>query len=109
MAIDLGNETITVTRSERTWRVELFCERGQDYVLRGHRETVATGSDGSVSVARDIAPVEASLSAIATRSFAVDDPTNPGSKITLTGAQAAAFIAGVVDRLRQDQIAAAQS
>lgn len=48
MAIDLGSQTLSVTKQERTWRVECFCEDGTDYELVAHREVVTTDPNGVV-------------------------------------------------------------
>jgi hypothetical protein len=47
-----SGETVTATASERTWRVEIFCEYGTEATLVAHRETVFTDPAGKV-VARD--------------------------------------------------------
>jgi hypothetical protein len=98
MAIELGDETLTLTKSERTWRVEIFVEHGDDPIIRAHREVVMTDADGKVSSRdRAIPTVERRLSAIAGKTYA-----------GLTGAELAGAIAAWADGLRQEDIAAAK-
>lgn len=103
MAMDLGTETAIVTMQERTWRVEIFCEKGDDPTLRAHREVVSIDANGKViSQDRKITMVNRRLSAMAAQSFTV------GGK-SYSGAEIAAVIAAVADALRQEDIAAAAS
>lgn len=53
MAIELGSETLTLTKKARTWRVECETVFGSDYTLTAHREIVSLDQNGKV-VARDI-------------------------------------------------------
>lgn len=48
MSTPLGTTTLTVTKEERTWRVECFCENGTDYTMVAHREILSHAADGSV-------------------------------------------------------------
>lgn len=48
MAIDLGSQTLSVAKQERTWRIECFCEDGADYELVAHREVITTDPNGVV-------------------------------------------------------------
>ena len=48
MAIDLGSQTLTTTRQERTWRIECFCDDGTDYKLVAHREILTKDQDGNI-------------------------------------------------------------
>jgi hypothetical protein len=96
MAINLGTETLDVTKSERTWRVEIFCERGNDPIIRAHRETIWIASDGTLLRSERGVTVDRSLSQIATES-------HDG----LTGAQLAGAIASRADFWRQQNIDAA--
>ena len=100
MAIELGNNTLAVTRQERTWRLELFTERGEDPSVRAHREVVRVDGEGNV-LARDrgIPAVERRLSVVAAQSFTV-------AGHTYTAAEIAAVIAAVADTWRHEDIAA---
>lgn len=97
MAIDQGTETLSVMKSERTWRVEVFCERGEDPIVRAHRETITTTAAGEL-VGRERAgvTVERKLSAVAAEQIN-----------GMSCAQLAAQIAAVADAWRQQDIAAA--
>jgi hypothetical protein len=101
MAIDMGTESQTLSVKERTWRVEIFAEAGDDPTVRAHREVVHLDGAGRVVWReRDISMVTRSLSQIATTQF-----TNGSA--TVTGGELAALIAAAADSLRQAGIAAA--
>jgi hypothetical protein len=89
MAIDQGTEAVTLSAAERTWRVEIFIERGEDALVRVHREIVKTDASGEV-VARDrsVGALDVRASEIETTMFA-----------DLTGAQLYAAIQGWADGL----------
>jgi hypothetical protein len=96
MAIELGIETETVSKEERTWRVELFCEKGEDPTIRAHREIVTLNTDGKVIARdRDVPVVARHLSVIANKSFTFNSKT-------YTAAELAGVIAAVADTLRQE-------
>jgi hypothetical protein len=46
MSIDLGTESVTLSVTERTWRIEMFTEYGEDPILRSHREKLWLRPDG---------------------------------------------------------------
>lgn len=65
MSIDKGAETLAL--KERTYLVEIFCEAGDDPIIRAHRETVRLDDKGAVVTrARDIAAVERTLTQVPT-------------------------------------------
>lgn len=98
MAIDIGTESVALTVKERTWRVEIFCEVGNDPIIRAHREKVWLRPDGSIAqVDRNIHPVERSLAAIAKQDFGGG----------MTGLKLAQTIADVADAWRREDIEAA--
>lgn len=49
MAIQKGTESLTLTKEERTWRVECFAEEGTDYSIIFHRETLWKRTDGTIA------------------------------------------------------------
>jgi hypothetical protein len=101
MAIDLGTTTITVSKQERTWRLEIFTEKGQDPSVRAHREMIETASDGTFKRERSGVTVERSLSAVATETFQIGGHTYTGGEIAMV-------LAAIADTWRgQDEAAAA--
>lgn len=96
MAIDQGTENLTLVKSERSWRVEIFCEHGADPLVRVHRETVGVAGGQIVSRERAGVVVERQLSAVATEQIN-----------GMSCAQLAAQISAVADAWRQQDIAAA--
>lgn len=66
MSTPLGSETITVTKQERTWRVECFCEDGADYTMVAHREILSLAADGSVVASERGKTVRRSVSQVST-------------------------------------------
>lgn len=95
MATEQGTETVTVTKSTRTWRVEIFCERGNDPVVRAHREIIRVGDDGTVLSAERGITVDRLLSQIA-------DEDVDG----ITGAALAGHIAKRADLWHEQDVAA---
>ncbi|MGB6080199.1 MAG: hypothetical protein WBF99_12145 [Xanthobacteraceae bacterium] len=98
MAIEQGAETVTLTVEERTWRVEIFCEKGEDPTIRAHRQTVRSGGSGSVLSVENGALVER-------RSSAIQGDTFTAAGVTITGAQLAGLIAQAADQWRSEDLA----
>jgi hypothetical protein len=99
MAISMGIKTVTSTLEERTWRTEVFTEKGQDPVVRGHRELVGIDPAGNVdSRDRSIPPVEFTLSSVLTETITLADGT------VLTGAKMGEAISVWIDKKRQQVI-----
>lgn len=48
MAIDKGEETVTLRTQERTWRIEIESPAGQMPYITAHRETIVSLPDGTV-------------------------------------------------------------
>lgn len=94
MSIDKGAETLAL--KERTYLVEIFCEAGDDPIIRAHRETVRLDDKGAVVTrARDIAAVERTLTQVADKSFG-----------GISGNDVAAAIMAWADGLRLEDLAA---
>lgn len=72
MATDLGSETVTVTKSRRTWRINVETPRGQDYVLTAHRELVKQAGEDVISQTRET-DVSRALSAVADQTVELSD------------------------------------
>lgn len=95
MAIDQGTETVTFTKTERTWHVEIFIEYGQDPQIRVYRETLALRPDGTV-LERVRGPV------VLRQLSQIKDEERDG----VTGEQLAGFIAERADYWRQQDLEA---
>lgn len=94
MGQKIETKTVKLTGEERTWRVEIFCEKGDDPLIRAHREIVQVNAAGEV-VQRDrsVGYVDRHLSAIARQKVA-----------GLTGAKLAETIADWCDTLRAEDV-----
>lgn len=101
MAIEQGTETVTVTVEERTWRVEIFCEKGEDPTIRAHHQTVRSDGNGNVLSIENGAIVER-------RSSAIQGDTFTAVGISVTGAQLAELIAQAADQWRGEDLAEAE-
>ena len=71
MSIDLGSQTFTATKQERTWRIECFCDNGTDYQLVAHREILTLDQNGNVigmerlgNVSRRVSQIQAEPDAL---------------------------------------------
>ena len=93
MAIDMGSETVTVAKHEQTWRIEFFCEHGEDPTIRYHREILAMNGEEIASRDRNIDVVERKLSEIVAVTYG-----------GLTGQQLADALMAWGDGLRQEDI-----
>src|SRR6266481_2831970 len=103
MAIKADDATVTLTRQERTFRVEIFCEKGNVPVIRAHREFHSASADGKHFTSdRDVHHVTRLLT-----DFADKPMTFQG--VTMTGAQLAGFIADAVDAWSVEDKAARQA
>lgn len=100
MSITEGTETIVLTIEERTWRLEIFTDKGVDPTVRAHREVVKTDASGNVISRETGVTVNRSLSQFASQSFTVAGKS-------YTGAEIANLISAVADTWRQEDIAAA--
>ncbi len=91
MAVSKGQKSLQVNVETRTWRVEVFCEKGQVPTVVAHRETVTVDEQGGiVSNVRAPQPVTRTLDKVATQEFTVG-----GKKYTV--AEIAAVIAEIAD------------
>ncbi len=98
MSIDLGNITKITNLKERTWRIEISSELGEDPTLVARREVVQTDEDGNViSRQRNSPSVIRRLGGIAATEFSVGG-------VKITGASLALVVAGVVDTLRREDM-----
>jgi len=99
MAIELGSESPVLTISERTWRVEIFCEAGTDPTIVAHREKIWTRANGTIAQRERLIPqVRRSLSAVASKTVS-----------GVTGTQLAGLISAWADDLRAEDVAAPAS
>lgn len=100
MAIDQGSESLTLAVQERTWRLEIFTESGEDPVVRVHRETVRTGNDGTIVSRERGTVVERNFLSVAQQVFVIG-----GNEYT--GAEIAGVVSAVADYWRAEDLAAA--
>lgn len=89
MSIELGNETKTINKEDRTWRVEIFCEHNQPYQVVVHREILATDSEGN------LVSTERGITASRTLESLKDNPT---------ALQVATAIKSMADQWRQEDL-----
>lgn len=54
MAIELGNETKEISKEDRAWRMEIFCENNSPYAVTVHREILSTCNGEVISSERGI-------------------------------------------------------
>lgn len=99
MAIEQGTETVSLTSEERTWRVEIFTDKGIDPLVRVHRQVIKSTADGTILSVQDNAIVERLQSAVMNDSFTA-------AGVTVTGAQLAALISQAADQWRAEDLAA---
>lgn len=99
MAIEQGTQTLAVTTEERTWKVEVFCEKGADPIVRIHRQLVRTNAAGEVLSVDNNATVERRQSEVG-----ADSITATG--VTVTGNQLAALVSAAADQWRTEDLAA---
>lgn len=100
MGIDQGNETVSVSKSDRCWRVEFFIDEDAIQHLRFHREMRAKDTTTQEVVARDrtsIPTVERTSDQVKTKSY-----TSGG--ITATGQQILQLVNRMADDERQHDI-----
>lgn len=91
MAVSKGQKSLQVNVETRTWRVEVFCEKGQVPTVVVHRETITVDEQGAiVSSVRSPQPVTRTLDKVAAQEITVD-----GKKYTI--AEIAAAIAETAD------------
>ena len=97
MSKSVGTETIELTIEWRTWRVEIFCEKGDVPRVVCHREKVWTRPDGTVAQRdRSVVTVARKLSQVASQEVA-----------GITGANLAAAIAAWADTWHDEDVAEA--
>lgn len=99
MAIDQGTSQVTMSKKDRTWRVELFVADDDTNQLRFHREVRATdNSTGKhTSDKTSIPVVHREQSQIATKTYSAGG-------VTATGQQILALINKMSDVERQVDI-----
>lgn len=102
MAVSLEAKTISVTPERRTWRTEIFSEKGEVPSIKFHREGLEVDAEGTIK-SRDRLPASV-------RTFDViqDDTVTVGGK-TYSAALAAAIVAAFGDKYGEEDIAAAKA
>jgi hypothetical protein len=97
VAITQGTETVALTTEERTWKVEIFCDKGADPIVRVHRQLVKYDPSGAIVGIENNATVERHQSQVAANTFTV-------AGITVTGNQLAALISQAADQWRTEDL-----
>lgn len=69
------DEALIVTTTERTWRVQIHCTEGQDYVLEAFREQIRRAGETDLGRDPNAAVVRRALSAVAGDSYTCADGT----------------------------------
>lgn len=97
MAITQGTETVALTTEERTWKVEIFCDKGTDPTVRVHRQLVKSDPSGAIVGIENNATVERRQSQVAESTFTA-------ASTTVTGNQLAALISQAADQWRTEDL-----
>lgn len=96
MSTIIGTKNVTI--EERTWKIEIMCESGDDPIVRADRETVISTDDGTVLFRdRSARHTERRLSQVADQKFMLGDSA-------ITGLQLSSYIATAVDDFRKEDI-----
>jgi len=98
MSTTIGTETVAITTTERTWRVQIETPRGQDPVVVALREFIKTDPNGGVISQMQSGMTRRQLSAIASESVTAGG-------VTVTYAQLAELIATAADTFRAQDLA----
>lgn len=102
MAIDKGEEAVTIRTEERTWRIQIETPKGLDPNVTVFRETVRSLPDGTIISKEATEEVRRSFSSISEQKFDIRG-------MAITGAQVAGILAAVADIWRQEDLKAVQA
>jgi hypothetical protein len=102
MAVALEAKTISVTPERRTWRTEVFSEKGEVPTIRFHREALEVDADGKIKSRDRLPPSSRVYSDIA------GDTVSVGGK-TYSATLAAAILAAFGDKYGEEDFAARQA
>lgn len=80
MAIDLGNDNITATKADRSWRIEIFIDDTDTVQLVFHREQIWKVA-GEIRHRKAIPSVNRTQAQIATKSYTAAGATRTGNQI----------------------------
>ena len=97
MSTTIGTETVAVTTTERTWRVQIETPRGQDPIVVAFREFVKTDPNGGVISQMQSGMTRRQLSAISGQFV-------KAAGVTVTYAQLAELIAQAADDFRTQDL-----
>lgn len=80
MAIDIGNDNITATKSDRAWRIEIFIDDADVVNLVFHREQIWKVG-GVIQHRKRVHPVNRTQVQIASKSYTAAGATRTGNQI----------------------------
>lgn len=80
MAIDLGNNNITATKADRSWRVEIFIDDTDTVQLVFHREQIWKVG-GEIKHRKTLPQVTRTQAQIAAKSYTAGGATRTGNQI----------------------------
>jgi hypothetical protein len=96
MAKDLGSQTVTIVKQERTCRVEIFCDLGNVPIVCFHRQIIMDDGVKPIISSEGGRIITRSAKELAEMSVKVGNAT-------YTGAELAAVIAAFGDAIAADQ------
>jgi hypothetical protein len=88
-------QTQNIIISNRSWRVEIFCEKNSPYDIFFHREKVMQINNGPKILVENLPTISKGLNNVVTQEVTVNG-------LTLTIAQIAAFVAAVGDAWEEE-------
>lgn len=97
----VSTDTLTVTTTKRTWRIQIFTDYGSDYRAEFLREELKTLPDHSVLARAQLPTVARALSNVAAESVTVNGKT-------ITGAELAEALKKFGDKWAAEDLAAAE-
>lgn len=80
MAIDLGNESVTLTKADRAWRIEIFIDDTDTVQLVFHREQLFKVA-GDIKHRKPLPQVTRQQADIAAKSYTAAGATRTGNQI----------------------------
>jgi hypothetical protein len=105
MSIDQGTETLTITKSERTWRTNIETPKGVPPTVQAYREVIGTDPAGNI-LSRDTS-IRVDRTMLAT--IEAGDAVTLRNGKTITASEMAEAIPAFIDLWREHDLAAAAS
>ncbi len=94
----ISTEPLTVTTTERTWRVQIHCTEGADYVLEAFREQVRRADAVELGRNQNAGMVSRALSSVVGETYTCADGT------VISVANLAEALAGFIEAWRTEDI-----